>query len=248
LAFCTLIIGDELLVGKRADKHLSFVIGALTARGLRLACAQYVGDDPARITAALTASFASGDIAFVFGGIGATPDDHTRQCAAQALGVGLVLHPEAEREIRDRFAAEATPQRLRMGEFPHGASIIPNPVNRIPGFSIREHHFFPGFPQMAWPMLEWVLDRRYRALFERERWQEASIVVYEAGESQLVPVMEAVGGRFRNVKVFSLPAMGPKGARLHVELGVRGDPGEVPQAMEALREGVRAAGFPHREA
>jgi molybdopterin-biosynthesis enzyme MoeA-like protein len=185
---------------------------------------------------------------FSFGGIGATPDDHTRQCAAAAAGVPLRLHPEAEREIRGRFGAEATPQRLEMGVFPEGASIIPNPLNRIPGFSLGEHHFMPGFPQMAWPMTEWLLETRYRHLFERDRWNEASILVYEAGESQLIAAMESVGARFPGVKVFSLPSMGDDGSRRHVELGVRGEPAQVPAAAEALRQAVRAAGFPFSEA
>lgn len=246
--FGAYIIGDEILVGKRQDKHLSFVIAALAKRGLRLSWAHYLGDDPQRLIAALTRSLASGDSVFSFGGIGATPDDHTRQCAAAAAGVKLRLHPEAEREIRARFGGEVTPQRLQMGEFPEGAAIIPNPVNRVPGFSLGEHHFVPGFPQMAWPMVEWVLETRYRKLFERERWREESILVYEAGESQLIPAMEAVGALYAGIKVFSLPSMGEDGSRRHVELGVRGDPGQVSEAAEALRRSIREAGFRFEEA
>ena len=247
MAFGALIIGDELLVGKRQDKHLGFVIGALAARGLRLAWAEYQGDDPARLTATLRRTFASGDVVFSFGGIGATPDDHTRQCAGEALGLPLALHPDAEREIRTRFpGAEATPNRLRMGEFPTGSRIIPNPVNRVPGFAIGGHWFVPGFPQMAWPMVEWALDGHYRDQFNRDRWAEDSVCVSEAGESQLVPVMDAVGAKFPGVKVFSLPKMGPQGERIHVELGVRGAPEAVPAAMEALRAGVQSLGFPFR--
>ena len=245
--FGALIIGDELLVGKREDKHLGFLIGALKKRGLRLAWANYLGDDPARLKLALERTFASNDVVLSFGGIGATPDDHTRQCAAAALGVPLKLHPEAEREIRARFPGmEVTPQRLQMGEFPDGASIIPNPVNRIPGFSVREHHFVPGFPQMAWPMVEWVLDNRYRDRFDSQVWGEASMLVYEAGESQLIPAMQAVEAAFPGVKVFSLPSMGPKGERIHVELGVRGSPDTVRDAMEALRAEVGKGGFPYK--
>ncbi len=244
--FGAVIIGDELLVGKREDKHLGFLIGALGRRGLRLAWAQYLGDDPPRLTEALKHSFASRDIVFSFGGIGATPDDHTRQCAAAALGVPLRLHPEAEREIRGRFGADTTPQRLQMGEFPEGAQAIPNPVNRIPGFSVADHHFVPGFPQMAWPMVEWVLDARYERLFGSARWAEASILVYEAGESQLVAAMQAVEAAFKGVKVFSLPSMGADGSRIHCELGVRGDPAQVSPAMDRLRAEVQALGFPYK--
>jgi len=245
--FGALIIGDELLVGKREDKHLAFLIGALARRGLRLGWAHYLGDDPARLTEALARSLASSDVVFSFGGIGATPDDHTRQCAAAALRVPLMLHADAEREIRARFAGqEVTPQRLQMGEFPRGAAIIPNPVNRIPGFSVRDHHFVPGFPQMAWPMVEWVLETRYHERFDSQKWTEASMLVYEAGESQLIPAMQAVEREFKGVKVFSLPSMGADGSRIHVELGVRGDPAQVGAAMDALRGAVRAAGFPYK--
>jgi molybdopterin-biosynthesis enzyme MoeA-like protein len=244
--FGAFIIGDELLVGKRQDKHLPFVIEALAKRGLRLSWAHYLGDEPGRITAALRATLEGPDIVFSFGGIGATPDDHTRQCAAAALNVQLKIHPDAEREIRGRFGGEVTPQRLQMGEFPEGSVIIPNPVNRIPGFSVREHHFVPGFPQMAWPMVEWVLDNRYRKLFNTERWGEASILVFEAGESQLIPTMQAVESGFKGIKVFSLPSMGSDGSRIHVELGVRGDPGQVDPAMNELRRLVAGAGFPYK--
>lgn len=244
--FGALIIGDELLVGKREDKHLGFLIGALSRRGLRLAWAHYLGDDPARLTEALKRTFASRDVVFSFGGIGATPDDRTRQCAAAALAVPLELHAEAEREIRARFpGVEASPQRLQMGEFPEGARIIPNPVNRIPGFSLAQHHFVPGFPQMAWPMVEWVLDTQYEGLFGSGRWAEGSILVYEAGESQLVGAMQAIEAAFKGTKVFSLPSMGADGARIHCELGVRGDPAQVPAAMDALRAEVRRLGFPY---
>lgn len=244
--FGAFIIGDEILVGKREDKHLSFLIAALAKRGLRLSWAQYLGDDPARLTEALRRSFASSDVVFSFGGIGATPDDHTRQCAAAALGVTLKLHPEAEREIRARFGGEVTPQRLQMGEFPAGAEAIPNPVNRIPGFSLRGHHFVPGFPQMAWPMIEWVLDAKYKEFFNRDEWAESSILVFEAGESQLIPAMTAVEAGFKGIKVFSLPSMGADGSRIHVELGVRGAPAQVEPAMQELRRLVRAAGFPYK--
>jgi molybdopterin-biosynthesis enzyme MoeA-like protein len=245
--FGALIIGDELLVGKRADKHLPFLIGALARRGLRLAWAHYLGDEPARITAALRATFASSDVVFSFGGIGATPDDHTRQCAAAALDVDLALHPEAEREIRARFPGQdATPQRLAMGEFPAGAAIIPNPVNRIPGFSLREHYFVPGFPQMAWPMVEWVLETRYRERFDSQKWADDSILVFEAGESQLIAAMQSVEAAFPGIKAFSLPSMGPRGERIHVELGVRGEPTAVATAMETLRVEVRKLGFPYK--
>lgn len=242
--FGAIIIGDEILSGKRHDKHMAKVIETMTARGLDLAWCQYLGDDPALITATLKRTLASPDVVFSFGGIGATPDDHTRQCAADAAGVKLMLHPEAGAEIRARFnndPAAITPQRLAMGEFPAGATIIPNPVNRIPGFSLNRHHFLPGFPEMAWPMLAWVLDTHYLQCFAPGRVAEASIIVRGAGESQLIVLMNECLAAHGRVKVFSLPRMDP--VDRHIELGVRGDPVEVATAIAVLKNGVTTLGF-----
>ena len=237
-----IIIGDEIMRGKRQDKHMAQLISILRSRGLTLAWCQYLGDSPELITATLRRTFAGSDIVFSFGGIGATPDDHTRACAGAAAGLPLVLHPEAEAEIRGRFGADTNPNRLKMGEFPQGASIIPNSYNRICGFSFREHHFVPGFPIMAWPMVEWVLEERYAKLFHRKPETEASIIVYDSAESTLTPLMEAVEARYRGLKVFSLPSVGDGGQRRHIELGVRGAPDEVAPALEQLKRGVTETG------
>lgn len=221
------------------------VIETLGERGLQLAWCHYLADEPELITSTLRRTFASADVVFSFGGIGATPDDHTRQCAAQAAGVELKLHPDAEAEIRARFGAEITPKRLMMGEFPLGSEIIPNPYNRIPGFSMGDHHFVPGFPQMAWPMMGWVLDTRYRALFDPGRIAERSIIVRGAGESQLIDLMNQCLERYPRLKVFSLPRMEPD---RHVELGVRGDATQVPDAINVLQQGVSTLGFQWNDA
>jgi molybdopterin-biosynthesis enzyme MoeA-like protein len=237
-----IIIGDEIIVGKRADKHFAKLIVILAARGMKLSWCEYLGDIPDLITATLRRTFASKDIVFSFGGIGATPDDHTRQCAADALGVGLELHPDAEAAIRSRTDMVVTPQRLKMGEFPRGARIIPNAYNRIPGFSVGDHHFVPGFPVMAWPMVEWVLDTYYPSLFHRVPESEASIVVYDLAESTITPLMLEIESKFGRLKSFSLPSMGEGGVRRHIELGVRGAPEEVAPAIEQMKEGVTALG------
>ena len=237
-----LIIGDEILTGKRSDKHLPHVIATLGARGITLDYAQYVGDDRERLTSVLRETLARDDVVFGFGGIGATPDDHTRQACAAALGVPLALHPEAVREIEARFGADAYPHRVLMAEFPAGARVIPNPFNRIAAFAVRDHHFLPGFPQMAWPMLDWVLATWLPDL-ARERPVERAVVVRDAGESQLLPLMEAVTTAHPDVKLFSLPTLLPDGAR-RLELGVRGLARDVEPAFAALSAGVVASGFP----
>ncbi|TAG35413.1 MAG: competence/damage-inducible protein A [Polaromonas sp.] len=291
--FGIIIIGDEILSGKRADKHLPKAIELLKARGLALSYADYVGDDPARITATLARAFAaaraSGDVVFSCGGIGATPDDHTRQCAAAALGVELALHPEAKALIISRMQDVAKEQgvafepdrpdnihRLDMGVFPMGAQIIPNPYNKIPGFScfverdvpptqqgpqdwlrqtagaaapsggrelhaVNERgglHFLPGFPVMAWPMIEWVLDTHYPHLHQTSAYIEKSIIVFGSMEATLTPLMVDIEASHPGIKVFSLPSVDHATYGRHIELGVKGAPDAVALAYAALLAGL----------
>ena len=299
-----IIIGDEILSGKRADKHLPKVIELLAARGLPLAYAEYVGDDPARITATLARAFAaacsSGDVVFSTGGIGATPDDHTRQCAARAWGVELALHPDAKRLIEERMRDTAKEQgtvfdpdrhdnlhRLNMGVFPVGAEIIPNPYNKIPGFSciversdsgtlsaasvaalpgqpgprnrlsraagaaapsggsdphaVGERggiHFVPGFPVMAWPMIEWVLEHYYGHLHQASASIEKSVIVMGSMEATLTPLMLQIEADHAGVKVFSLPSVDHPEFGRHIELGVKGSEQAVSLAYPALLAGL----------
>jgi molybdopterin-biosynthesis enzyme MoeA-like protein len=251
-----IIIGDEILSGKRQDKHLPKVIELLSARGLSLAWARYVGDHRSHITAALQDAFNSGDIVFSCGGIGATPDDHTRQCAAAALGRPLRLQPEAEALIRERMQDTAREQgtvyepdrpdnvhRLNMGMFPEGAAIIRNPFNKIPGFSVGDVHFVPGFPVMAHPMIESLLDGPYAALHGSQVQAERSVIVMGAIEAALTPLMEHIEARFVGIKVFSLPSVDHPTYGRHIELGVKGGgPEATTLAFEALLVGLRAHG------
>jgi molybdopterin-biosynthesis enzyme MoeA-like protein len=236
-----LIIGDEILSGKRQDRHFAHVVETLARRGLSLAWARYEGDDRDRLAAVLRETFAAGDLVFSCGGVGATPDDHTRQAAAIALGVPLVRHPEAVAELEAQFGPEAYPNRIRMAEFPEGSSIIPNPVNHVASFAIRDHHFFPGFPQMAWPMLDWVLATRYPDLAAPAEGERA-IIVFGAGESQLLPLMEDNVRRFPQLRLFSLPSMLPTGER-RIELGVKGDVQALDAGLAHLIAGVEAGGL-----
>ncbi len=245
--FGALIVGDEILSGRHSDKHLTKLIELLAARGLRLSWARYVGDDSTCLAETLRQTFASGDTVFSFGGIGATPDDRTRESAAAALGVELALHPAAETEIRGRFGAETTPERLQMGVFPVGSGIIPNPYNRIPGFSIQAHYFVPGFPIMAWPMVEWVLDTRYVHLHHIEDYVEKSIIVWDVYEGQLMNLMRELAAAFPTATLFSLPTIADEGGRRSLELGMKGPAAQVARAMARIKAGVTTRGYPWEE-
>lgn len=255
--FGLIIVGDEIMSGKRADKHLPKVIELLSERGLQLDYAEYVGDSPERITTTLKRAFESGDVVFSTGGIGATPDDHTRQCAAKALGVELALHPQAEALIRERMQDTAREQgttyepahpdnihRLNMGVFPAGAQTIPNPYNKIPGFTCIGSsgrgavHFVPGFPVMAWPMVASVLDAYYAHLFQKSAYIEKSVIVFGSMEAMLTPLMIEIESKYQGVKVFSLPSVDHPVHGRHIELGVKGAPTMVDQAYAAMLTGL----------
>ncbi len=253
--FGLIIVGDEILSGRRQDQHFAKIVQLLADRGLQLAWANLIGDDTDQLVDTYRRSFASGDIVFSCGGIGATPDDKTRQAVAEALGVAVALHPEADELISARCAAMAekgqgsadmsTPenqQRLRMGEFPVGCAIVANPYNQIPGFWIRDHTFVPGFPVMAWPMIESVLDSRYKALHHRRPRAEHSFIVFGLPESRITPALQDIERLWPGLRSFSLPSMGA-GGRPHIELGVKGEPKAALAALEHLRnEAVRLGG------
>lgn len=226
------IIGDEILSSKRQDKHLNNANALLKPRGLSISWVRILSDEPNQLVDNLKQTFASGDTVFCFGGIGATPDDRTRQSAAKALNKPLVRHPEAVKEIEAQFGEAAYPQRIHMGEYPEGANIIPNQYNRVPGFSIQNHHFMPGFPMMAQPMMAWVLDEYYQP-YHSAPSLELAIRLLNGQESEWIIFMEDFEERFPELRLFSLPKISPEGIR-SIELGVEGESALAKQGLEAI--------------
>ena len=246
MAFGAIIIGDEILSGKRQDKHFVKVIEILAKRGLELSWCEYLGDDRARITAVLKRTFAGQDIVFSFGGIGATPDDHTRQSAAAALDVAMEIHPEAVKEIIARFGAAAYPHRVLMAEFPEGAAVVPNPFNRIAGFNVGRHYFLPGFPEMSWPMMESVLDTHYSQLFNTTPTVEEVIITEGAGEGDLIDAMNDIVTRYPELKLSSLPKLVVDNRRT-IEFSLKGNAARVSAAMAIMKQAVIRLGFRYNE-
>jgi molybdopterin-biosynthesis enzyme MoeA-like protein len=209
-----IIIGDEILNGSRQDSHFTFFRQLFQQHGLYMAWAQYLPDDRAIITRQLILSFKEKIPVFVTGGIGATPDDHTRQACANALNLPLTSHPDALKEIEaisikhgDALDSPAHLQRAKMADFPQGAALIPNPFNNIAGFSIREHYFLPGFPKMAHPMAQWVLDKYYQQNFFLHRLATKAALVDGLPESRIIPLMEQIEQKWPTIKTFSLPTI-----------------------------------------
>jgi len=239
IGFGLIVIGDEVLNGRRTDAHLAAFRQRLAVRGHEFTWYWMLPDDPAVLTRQLRASMADGSPVFCCGGIGATPDDHTRACAAAAAGARLVRHVEAAALIEGKFGADAYPNRILMADLPEGCHLIPNPVNQIPGFGLRGHWFLPGFPHMAGAMADWVLDTHYG---RAEPLTEQALEVRGVPESLLIPLMRRLGECYPLFKLFSLPHMGNDP---HILLGWRGR-GDLGAAMAALRAELDAEGMQHR--
>ncbi len=240
--FGLIVIGDEMLSGKREDKHFPYLCAQLAERGLELNWVRFVSDEAGLITRTLRESFASDQVVFSCGGIGATPDDRTRQCAADALGLPLAFHPEGTALLEERFGKPIEPpQRRHLVEFPQGAELIPNPINQIPGFSINRHYFLPGFPTMAWPMMTWVLDHHYAAWQDPNRVAEQAISVEGARESDVIPLLQRFELEHPALRLSCLPNTRTEARSL--ELGLRGAPDAVATAMPELCKAISALGF-----
>ncbi len=249
--FSLIVVGDEILHGSRQDKHFAFIKQLLKERGLQLDSVQYLPDNRRILTRRLHQSFAEGAPTFVTGGIGSTPDDHTRQAAAEALGLPLELHPQAAANIEavsqkhgDSLDSEGHRNRLRMAEFPQGSSLIPNPYNNIAGFSIREHYFLPGFPVMAQPMAAWVLDQYYAHLQHQTQRRSISAWV-DLPESRVSTLMADIERRHPGIRSFSLPATPTAERRYRLLFGLKAEGAaceRLDQVWQEAEAGLKAQG------
>ncbi|MFO8004375.1 competence/damage-inducible protein A [Thioalkalivibrio sp.] len=238
------IIGDEILSGKRQDRHQAALTRSLSELGLELGWLRIVGDNADLLTETFRETLRRDAWVFSFGGIGATPDDRTRACLARALGRPLIRHPEFVALLEARFGAEAYPHRVRMAELPEGATLIPNPVNGVPGFACARHFCVPGFPAMAEPMVRWVLQQHLAAVLPVALPAERSLRLFGVPESRLVPLLEAMEGRYPDLRISCLPGLQHDQPR--IELGVRGEAGRVAEAFEDLKRALVAQGFVNR--
>ena len=240
MEFGALIIGDEILSGKRQDKHFEYVQKTLKKYKLLLSWAKYIQDDSKDIIQSIKESIKSNTVVFSFGGIGATPDDFTRQAAANAFNLQLTRNDEAIKLIEDQFGEGAYPKRVLMADIPKGALLIPNEINKIPGFKINNYHFLPGFPEMAWPMVEWILNTHYQQLLNQNDFAEASIWINDVSESKLIDLMNDIVKKYPEIKLFSLPKLKPIKT---IELGVKGPSKLVDEALLEIQARILNLGY-----
>jgi molybdopterin-biosynthesis enzyme MoeA-like protein len=212
--FYAVIIGTEILNGRRTDKHFDFLADALNDRGFSLFASFIIKDDALLIEE--TYRMIKRDenaVMFSFGGIGSTPDDLTRAIAARVFTEKpLHRHGAFERDIIDRFGDDAFPHRIHMADLPEGSELLKNPVNNMSGFYLAERYFFvPGFPEMAHPMIDEALGRFY----PRNKQEFRKTLLAQTSENTLIDIMQSVP---KTVELSSLPMF--KNGRALVELSV----------------------------
>ena len=215
--FFALIIGTEILNRRRVDKHFDFVTQALEAKGHTLSGSFIIEDDPELIVRTIAFIASQPDaILLSFGGIGSTPDDHTRKCASVALRDGtLRVHEEAKKIIVDKLGDNAYPYSVRMAELPQGAKLLHNPVNNMPAFSLDERFYFmPGFPQMSHPMVDAILDKLIPAKTHYYR----HTLTAACKENLFIEIMEQTP---EGVDASSLPKLYSDGWRVSISVGSR---------------------------
>ena len=220
--FYALIIGTEILNGRREDKHFAFVRKELEKYGHELYASFIVKDD--RKLMKNIYNLIKQDpqaVLFSFGGIGSTPDDLTREIAAEVFSASsLVRHKKFEQDIIERFGDQAYPHRIHMADLPPEAELLFNPVNNMSGFSLQKRYFFvPGFPQMAHPMIENAIKENFSHAIQKHRLT----LLADTSENYLIHVMQRIP---EHIEMSSLPMF--KDSKPMVEISLSGiDANEV---------------------
>jgi molybdenum cofactor synthesis domain-containing protein len=151
------VIGDEILSGRTHDKNIAQIASWLQVQGIRLAEVRVVPDVEDRIVEAVNALRARNDYLFTTGGIGPTHDDITVDAVAKALGVPVVIHPQARAMLERYYTGRGSPlteARLRMARVPQGAELIPNRMSGAPGIRLDNLFIMAGVPHITAGMLD----------------------------------------------------------------------------------------------
>jgi len=189
--FYSVIIGTELLNGRRKDAHFSFLNNELLKRGWEQKASFVIKDEPAFIENLFRLIKNDPDaVLFSFGGIGSTPDDYTRVCAANVFTDGeMEENKNAKKRILDKFADDSYPHRINMATLPLNAGLLHNVVNNVPGFYLEDKYFFtPGFPSMSQSMIIEALDKFYPKNKEKFRY----FLKAHCSENDLIDSMEKI--------------------------------------------------------
>jgi len=232
-----IVIGDEILSGRTQDANIAYLAKWLNVQGIRLKAARVVPDEMGAIAEAVNAlKPPAHDYLFTTGGIGPTHDDITVDAIAAALGVPVVMHPEAEAALRAYYGDRITDARLRMARVPQGADLIPNPVSGAPGIRLGEIFIMAGVPKITQGMLAGLEGklRGGRPVLSRS-------VGAWIGESAVAELLRDTERAFEDVQIGSYPFW--REGRVGANFVVRSpDPRALAACAEALMTGLRAAG------
>ncbi len=212
--FYAVIIGSEILNGRREDKHFLYLRDALMQRGHTLFASFIIKDDHDLIHSTYTMIKNDPNaVMFSFGGIGSTPDDLTRKIASEVFSDGtLISHERFHANILERFGDKAFPNRIHMAQLPKKSELLPNVINNMSGFYLEERYFFmPGFPEMSHPMVDHILKNFYPQAPITYR----KTLIAQTSENTLVHIMEKINP---DVDFSSLPIL--NGGHPSVEISV----------------------------
>ena len=210
------IIGTEILNGRREDKHFSFLRDILLEYGYELYASFVIKDEPSLIEQIYTMiKKDSKSVMFSFGGIGSTPDDLTREIASKVFrGTPPKRNEEFFQAIIEKFGQDAYPHRVHMADLPPDSTLLKNPVNNMSGFALDKRYFFmPGFPQMSHPMVEDVLKN----IFGKNKEKFRLTLKANTSENELIHLMQKTP---HNIELSSLPII--NGEQKEVELSLAG--------------------------
>jgi molybdenum cofactor synthesis domain-containing protein len=230
------VIGDEILSGRTQDRNIAQVASWLNVQGIRLAEVRVVPDVEQRIVEAVNALRDAHDYLFTTGGIGPTHDDITVDSIAAALGVGVIVHPEA-RAILERYYADKggiTEARLRMARVPEGAELIRNQLSGAPGIRFGNLFILAGVPHICAGMLDALTGT-----LEGGRPLVSVTVGAWAAESEIADLLRAAESANDGVAIGSYPFF--KQGRVGANFVVRSEEESLARQVAAELEGALAA-------
>ncbi len=196
-----LIIGNEILSGRTQDTNLATIARALGDKGINVVEARVVSDDEAAIVEAVNTLRARYTYVLTTGGIGPTHDDITTMCIAKAFGAQVVRHPEAVRLLQEHYPPEQlNAARLKMADIPEGATLIPNPVSKAPGYRLENVYVLAGVPKIMQAMLDFVLPE-----LEGGAPLVSVTLSLMQSEGSIAHILSEVQARFADVSIGSYP-------------------------------------------
>ncbi|MCP2017358.1 MAG: molybdopterin-binding protein [Erythrobacter sp.] len=234
------VIGDEILSGRTHDKNIAQIASWLQVQGIRLSEVRVVPDVIERIVEAVNALRESYDYLFTTGGIGPTHDDITVDAVAAALGVPVVVHPEAKAMLERYYASinkELTEARLRMARVPEGGELIPNRMSGAPGIKLGNIHLMAGVPHITAGMLDALTGT-----LEGGAPLLSETVGCWTPESEVADILRQVEKSHQDCQIGSYPFF--REGRVGANFVVRSTSAEnLKSCVDSLCDGLATAGF-----